>query len=379
MIRILYTVEERETTVFGGAARDLVWVLKNLDRSRFKPAVLLTGDDSFLTLLEQESVEDIEIVYLPLPPWRKFKYRLSVPLVIKKLEWIIRKGRFDIVHVNAGYNDVPYVTRAARRAGVVSIFTVRNSEIIGKKVKLYGYGKADGVIVCSKNHGELLEKWGVKSFPILSGVDENPVFNSIDRASLGIPWEAQIIGSVARLVPMKGYTFLFDAFAKLHAQFPDLWLIAVGGGDKKYQQELCDYVKRLSINDRVFFAGYQEVGRGWIPLFDIFVLSSIRGEATTIAVLEAMAEGKAVVATTVGGVPEIVLDGITGRLVPPQSAELLASAISELLLKQDKREQMGLAGRDRIVKFFSINAEVENLQNYYLKKIREKKNLWESL
>lgn len=372
MLRILYTVEEKGTTVFGGAARDLAWILRSLDRKRFTPAILLTGDDSFLRLLAEEKVEDIEICRLALPPWRKFKYRPFAPFVIRKLEKLIRQSRFDIIHVNGGYNDVPYATRAAHRAGIPSVFTVRNSDIIGKKVAYYNYGKADCVIVCANDQGRLLREYGIETTTIYSGVEQRQVVTPAQRGSLGIPDDALVIGSVANLVPMKGYPYLLEAMAQLRTMFPHLWLVAVGGGDKANQQELHLQAKRLGIADRVVFAGYQPSARTWIPVFDLFVLSSIWGEAATIAVLEAMAEGKAVVASAVGGVPELVVDGVTGRLVPPKSSDKLAEAIADLLGLPELRKRMGEAGRERVEKLFSFRAELENLQELYPNIVKDK-------
>lgn len=371
-LRILYTIEERGTTVFGGAAKDLVWILKRLDRKQFTPAILLTGDDSFLRFLEQEKVNDVEIYRLSLPPWRKFKYRLIVPFVIRKLKRIIQEGRFDIVHVNSGYNDVPYVTRVARGIGSTSIFTVRNSDILGKKVKYYGYGKADCIIVCANEHGRILEEMGIKSTTIYSGVEESLAVDPFKKASIGIPEKATVIGTVANLMPYKGYPYLLEAMAKLVPKFQELWLVAVGGGDTKYEIELRSLAKQLSIADRVIFTGFQPSGRQWIPLFDLFVISSIRGEAATIAVLEAMAEGKPVVASAVGGIPELVEDGITGRLVPPESSEALTEAISALLSDREKAFQMGRSGKKRVKQMFSLQREVEKLQNLYIKMTKEK-------
>jgi|GEM_PF-2000009 len=372
MLRILYTIEERGTKVFGGAARDLVLILKHLDRKRFEPAILLTGDDSFLRFLEQEKVVDIEIYRLPLPPWRKFKYRVFAPFVIRRLEKIIRDGRFDIVHVNSGYNDLPYVVRAARRAGAVSAFTIRHGDIIGRKVNDYDYQKADLVIACAEEHRRLLEPWGVEAVTIYSGVEESLSFEPIKKAFVGIPEGAKIVGTVANLMSFKGYPDLLQAIAKLLPRFPDLWLVAVGGGDEAYRNELLSLARRLSIADRVVFAGFQPCGRQWIPLFDLFVLASVRGEAATLAVLEAMAEEKAVVATSVGGISELVVDGITGLLVPPGEPTRLAAAIADLIDHPEMRASMGRAGRERVVRHFTLRAEVESLQDRYLQLVKEK-------
>jgi len=100
-------------------------------------------------------------------------------------------------------------------------------------------------------------------------------------------------------------------------------------------------------------------------LFDVFVLASVSGEAAVLAVLEAMAEGKPVVATAIGGLPEVVVDGVTGRLVPPASPEAMASAIGDLLDRPEERDRMGLAAKERVAKHFSLRAEIEALESLY--------------
>ncbi len=370
-VRVLYTVEERGTTVFGGAAKDLAWMIKGLDRSRFTPAFLLTGDDSFLRFLAQEKIDDIEIYRLPLPPWRKMKYRIFVPFVLRKLRKIISDGRFDLIHVNGGYNDVPYVTRVARGVGAISLFTVRSGDILGEKVRYYDFAKADCVITVNRVHQKQIEGQGVGSVVLYSGVEEKLAVEPIRKVSLGIPEEAFVIGTVANLVPLKGYPYLLQAVASLIQKFQNLWMVSVGGGDADYQNELLSLAKDLRIADRVRFVGFQPCGRQWIPLFDLFVLPSLE-EAWGLSILEAMAEGKAVVASAVGGIPELVLEGVTGRLVPPRSPESLAIAIEDLIMRPEERARMGRAGRERVLRYFSLRQQVEGLQNIYTRLVAER-------
>jgi glycosyltransferase involved in cell wall biosynthesis len=115
---------------------------------------------------------------------------------------------------------------------------------------------------------------------------------------------------------------------------------------------------------RVHFVGHQEDILPWLAALDVFVLSS-DWEGMSNALLEAMAAGLPVVATAVGGTPEVVVDGVTGLLVPPHDPISLAEAIVRLLDAPDLRRQMGQAGRERVKKSFTVERMVEQTQTLY--------------
>jgi glycosyltransferase involved in cell wall biosynthesis len=115
---------------------------------------------------------------------------------------------------------------------------------------------------------------------------------------------------------------------------------------------------------RVHFVGHQEDILPWLAALDVFVLSS-DWEGMSNALLEAMAAGLPVVATAVGGTPEVVVDGVTGLLVPPHDPISLAEAIVRLLDAPDLRRQMGQAGRERVKKRFTVERMVEQTQTLY--------------
>jgi glycosyltransferase involved in cell wall biosynthesis len=118
------------------------------------------------------------------------------------------------------------------------------------------------------------------------------------------------------------------------------------------------------ITERVHFAGFQESVGSYLSALDLYVHPSIK-EAFGLAVVEAMAMGKAVVATTTGGLPEVVAQGETGLLVPPGDPESLAAAVVSLLEDKVRREQMGRSGKARAQERFSLDASVRHMERVY--------------
>ncbi|HBX71114.1 MAG TPA: hypothetical protein DEH25_17485 [Chloroflexi bacterium] len=121
---------------------------------------------------------------------------------------------------------------------------------------------------------------------------------------------------------------------------------------------------KLEIQDRVSFVGLQQNVYPWLFHADIFVLAS-DWEGISLAILEAMAAGLPVIATDVGGNPEVVVDGETGVLVPPRNPQALAGAILQLAANPIERQRMGLAGRQRVEKYFSIQETARKFEELY--------------
>ncbi len=171
------------------------------------------------------------------------------------------------------------------------------------------------------------------------------------RARLQLGSDALAIGTVGRLDPVKDYATLVQAFARIAPTHPTAALLLVGDGPCR--EELAGLVSRLQLSGRVHLLGERHDVPGILAALDVFVLSSIaEGIANTI--LEAMATGLPVIATRVGGNPELVDDGVTGQLVPSRSATDLAAAIARYLDDPHCRSLHGAASRDRVVSHFSL-------------------------
>lgn len=174
----------------------------------------------------------------------------------------------------------------------------------------------------------------------------------VGREALGIDEQAVVIGIVARLERWKGVDIVIRAFAQLARAHPRLQLVVVGGPhppQPAYAEELQQLPRTLGIQ-RVTFTGHQTDASKWMCEMDIVVSASF-GEPFGMVIVEAMALGKAVVATRAGGPPEIVTDGVNGLLVEPGDVSGLAAALSRLIESSRLRRQLGAAGRERAQRF----------------------------
>jgi glycosyltransferase involved in cell wall biosynthesis len=183
------------------------------------------------------------------------------------------------------------------------------------------------------------------------------------RAELGVPDGAPLVGEVARLCEVKGQRELIEALATV----PEARLVLVGADleqDGAYLARLRREAERLGVRDRVVFAGQRDDVERILSALDVLVLPSWT-EGLPLAVLEAMAHGRPVVATPVGGTPELVADGETGVLVPPRDPAALAAALRRLLGDPELRRRMGEAGYRRAAERFSAEATTRRMLEIY--------------
>jgi glycosyltransferase involved in cell wall biosynthesis len=181
------------------------------------------------------------------------------------------------------------------------------------------------------------------------------------RRKQGIPSDAAVIGCVARLSEGKGLNYLVDAMPDIVERVPHAHALLVGDGPLRADLER--HATERGVRDRVHFAGYHQDIPAWLAAMDVFVLPSL-SEALPLSILEAMAAGLPVVATAVGGIPEVVEDGVNGRLIPVKDARALATAVVDVLSNPALAEQLGLAGRTR-AKLYSDTVLMERLLALY--------------
>lgn len=209
-----------------------------------------------------------------------------------------------------------------------------------------------------------------KNSLIHNGVDTNRFAPAANRAAIthpaGWPADSFVIGTVGRVQDVKNHAGLVDAFIRLQQLHPDkknrLRLAIVGDGP--LLPLLRQKVQAAGLGDAVWLPGARTDIAGIMQTFSVFAMSSI-AEGTPVTVLEAMATALPVVATRVGGIPEVVLDAQTGRLVPAGDSEALANALATYLLQPDLAARHGDAGRLRIEKNNSIAAMVLSYTQLY--------------
>lgn len=183
------------------------------------------------------------------------------------------------------------------------------------------------------------------------------------RRELGIPGEAPVVGMVSNLNrAVKGVDRFLDAAPLVLDAVPDARFVLVGGGMK--EQQLRRRVREAGLSDRVLLVGYREDVDTFYALMDVAVLTS-SSEGLSITLLEAMSHGLPVVATRVGGNPEVVDEGTTGFLVPPADLGAFAERVVELLRRPGLRARMGRAGSDRVRRHFTLERTARRYVEVY--------------
>ena len=165
-----------------------------------------------------------------------------------------------------------------------------------------------------------------------------------------------MIGAVGRLHRLKGLDLLIRAAPGIRAEIPSLQIVLIGRGMEEH--ELRRLAAEQGVGDAVRFAGFHAEARRLMPAMDVLAVPS-RYEGQSISILEAMACARPVVAADVGGIPEVVVDGVTGLLVPAENPEALARALVRLLKDSALAERMGRAGRERVATHFSQAATID--------------------
>jgi glycosyltransferase involved in cell wall biosynthesis len=204
---------------------------------------------------------------------------------------------------------------------------------------------------------------GTKIQVIYNGIEcLDPISPNLDKPHQELLSSLITIINIGRLSPEKGHNTLLEAVALLHTSHTQTRLVLVGEGES--QAFLTERIKELNLNRFVHMLGSRRDIAELLANADIFALPS-DWEGVSMALLEAMAAGVPVVATAVGGTPEVVVDGINGLLVPPRDPEALAGALSRLLLDPGLRQHIGQAGRQSVFERFNIQHTVQQTRALY--------------
>ncbi len=182
------------------------------------------------------------------------------------------------------------------------------------------------------------------------------------RAEFGVPSGTRLVGIVGRLVPIKGHSDFLKSAQSVLRRTRDVVFLVIGDGELR--QELEEQAASLGVTEGVRFLGWRRDLTRIYPDLDLVVLSSLN-EGSPVALIEAMSAGRAVVSTDVGGVSDVVSDGVDGVLVPPREPEKLADAICGLLCSRDRLDQMGARGRRSVYPKYSVGRLVSDVRAVY--------------
>jgi glycosyltransferase involved in cell wall biosynthesis len=376
-VRILYVHNSAD---IYGASRSLTRLLSGLDRGRFEPLVVLPGRgplESFIVNLRAKVCFDptLAIVDRYTSRLRLLFYRF--PLSIWRLYWLIRKERVSLVHTNTAVMFSPGL--AAKLAGVPHVWHVRESfnefpaglwkvysaymRMISNKILCVSSATADQFADREKvvvlHNGISLDEFAVDQPRLRSEFRRRFKINETDfvAACIGrIKWKR------------KGQEYLVRAAALLRDAAIPLTVIIVGEpwpGNEDHLERLHALVEELALQDRVIFSGEVSDSRPVYAASDVVVLPSAQAEPFAGVVLEAMAMGKPVIATALGGSLDQVVDGQTGYLIPPADPAALAAKIRACFQDPDLSELMGNAGRERVRTYFDVQRMLDKVQTIY--------------
>jgi glycosyltransferase involved in cell wall biosynthesis len=287
---------------------------------------------------------------------------------VGRLRRVIRAERPDLVHVHSRRGDF-LAALAGRLEGKPMIHSRRVDNPprwIDTRVK---FPLFERLVTISEGIREVLLKAGVPAGRVIcvpSAVDTGAYRPGGDRSWLldefGLAEDSVVLGLIAQLIPRKGHDVLLEALPAVRARHPETRVLLFGRGP--LEAELRAAVQTLGLDGAVRFAGFRTDLARVLPCLDL-VVHPARMEGLGVSLLEAAACGVPLVASRAGGIPEIVHDGLNGRLVEPGDSEALAGALGELLDYPERRRAFGAAGRRLVLERFSVERMVAGNYGVY--------------
>ena len=353
----------------GGTERQFVYLTKGIDKTRFNVCVgCLSREGDFL--------KDIEALRIPISEYPITS--LWSPRMIRgqwRLAQDLRRRRVQVVHAYGFYPNV-FSVPAARFAGCISIASVRDTGAFSSQVKLKTLSQKAACLLADR---VIANSSAVRSWLVNLGVNENHInvipngiaLDGRHERRLGFQ-KAPVVTVVSRLNPRKGIEYFLEAAATVSKRFPGARFLIVGGPySAAYQSSLEALAERLQVARQVVFTGERNDVKELLRETTLAVLPSL-SEGMSNVLLESMAAGLPVVATDVGGNPELVQNGKTGFLVPARDPAALSNAIIRILERPELGLCFGAAGYQRVSAHFSLSTTVRRTEELYSSLLEER-------
>lgn len=355
---------------FGGPEKQIVEHLKILDSKKYLGFFTSFQEGVSNEVLDRAAMDGLKTCAIPMAGVLDFKAQ-------GRLNEIIRENEIDLLCTH-GYKSCVMGWRAARTNNIPIIAFSRGYTSENFKVKIYEWLEqrilrmADGIVAVSHGQEKKIINLGIvgkRNWVVHNAVnvDINPSDVSENEknevfSEFGVPFNAMLVVTAGRLSPEKGHRYLVDAIMKCRSGNKEVFYMFCGEGP--CLEELKKQSQHLGVGDNCLFVGFQRDLQKIFRAMDLFVLPSLT-EGLPNVVLESFSCAKPVVVTQVGGVPELVKDGVNGLLVPPQNSDLLAEAMNSFLGNKKMRDEKGLAGLNTVKKDFGFVAQARKLEGIY--------------
>jgi glycosyltransferase involved in cell wall biosynthesis len=365
----------------GGPSLHVTALTAGLDPSRFDSTLVIgtenPGEGSMLDVAESRGITPVIVPEMVGEAQLKSR---DVKAIVK-LRRLIRETQPHIVHTHtakAGFlgrvaarlAEVPIVVHTYHGHVLNGYYSVTKTRLLRSMEQALAR-TTDRIVAVSEQVKNDLVRYGVarpqKICVIPLGLDLAPFVASAGargdfRREIGLSDETPLVGIVGRIFPIKNHRLFLDAAARIAAAEPRARFVIVGDG--VLREEMEQYADALGIRHRVLFAGWRrDLPRIYSDL-DVLVVSS-NNEGTPVSAIEAMAARRPVVATRVGGLPDLIIDGKTGRLVPPRDPQALANAVLEMLSDRAYARAIGDIASSAVVDRFATERLLCDIQELY--------------
>jgi len=352
----------------GGLQQVVVSICRNIDRDRFSVSVLCLREKGELA----PELEGMGIPVFLLPRKRYGTDYFS----FLKVASLLRREKAEIIHT---HNKQPFIDGTLggmiARSRII-VHTDHGRTFPDKRRYLFAEWVMSHFVyriaaVSDKTGEDLIRYEKIRRNKIITvpnGVDQMLFEGGIEpeakKRELGISGRYPILGIGARLVEVKGIEYLLGAVSELRERYPRILLVVAGTGP--CEETLKDVARERGISDHVVFLGARRDMHELLRIFDLYVLPSL-SEGMPLALLEAMAAGCPVVATKVGGVPDVIADGYNGMLVEPRDKDALAKAILGVMEDDERRNRFRERGRLLYEQRYSAAAMTRRYERLYLR------------
>ena len=351
------------SSAHGGSSTSLLDVVAHLDPTRYRPVVMCPDEGELPERLREAGVPVVvRGIHRPIRE-EVHRFLVEVPL---HWQWL-RSRRIALVHGNTSASRRSIV-QASTLAGIPYIQHVRNTA----NPSAYGCHAASRIVCNSDATAAVLRRdqtLSPKTVTVYNAVDLRRYDDEHDtrREELGIGPSRPVVGFVGQLVPRKAVTTVIEAMATVVSRLPDALLVIAGSAppdETEYEAECRRLVTTLRLENQVRFVGYRRDVPALMRTFDVFAFPT-RAEPFGKVVIEAMAAGCPVVASRVGGIPEIVTDARLGTLISPDNAAELSAGILEYLTNPERHGEVSRNGAVSVRARFGMDAMLQRLQSIY--------------